>query len=146
MKQRIVIEKLNDGHVIVDKQQLSNAAISGNAHQRKLAKAALENGEVVREWRSVDRTVFRSGKVEALPSFSPVTADDAGNKHGVEILPLGFLNFDAEKNQLVAAEGVDFARQMVWAIKKQADSFTVSKPKRVVVTIEEFEEVSLVNR
>jgi hypothetical protein len=134
MKNRIVIEKLNDGHVIVDQQQLSNVALSGNAHQRKQAKLALQKGEIQQAWRKVDRTIFRSGVVEQMPAFPS----------GVEILPFGSAEIAdiAGDNSAVALEGADFAQQMAWAINKQNAAFVVKPPRRMrVVFVDEDEHI-----
>lgn len=125
MKNRIVIEKLNDGHVIVDQQQLSNVALSGNAHQRKQAKLALAKGEIQQAWRKVDRTIFRSGVVEQMPAFP----------NNVEILPFGSAEIAdiAAENEAVAADSTCFAFDIAEQIDAQNASFAVKPPRKMRV-------------
>jgi len=135
MKTRIVIEKLNDGHIVIDKQQLSNAALSGNAHTRKLAKRALASGDMTQAWRRTDRNILRTGTVDA-------TQLNGAAGIGVYIVPFGTdpeVKANAEENDSVAHwYGMD-AAETVEAIEQYKETFKVSKPKRVVVTITEVE-------
>ena len=130
MKKRIVIAALPDGHITVDKQQLSYKKISGNAHQRRIAKASVRRGGVELEWIRSERKIFRTGTVE-LPAAS----------ENVMLLPLSSAEIRSQAiyNEQLAAEGIDFAKQITWAHRRLSEAFTVKTPKAVRVIIEEVE-------
>lgn len=138
MKNRIVIEKLKDGHVVVDQQ--AERGVGGSSHDRRVHQhgtkkqkqvAAKKKQELTDEgWRRTDRKVFRSGVIEQMPTF-PST---------VEILPFGsaeIANIAAE-NEAVAADSTCFAFDTAAQIDAQNAAFVVKPPRRMrVVFVDE---------
>lgn len=134
MNSRTVIEKMPDGHLIIDKEIFRSNNAGGSAHDRKLAK----RNPPLSAWRKdkAERRICRDGAV-------PISPDGFEGK--VQVLPFGSeeMRVRAAENDMLAADSTCFAHDIVEEINERVAAFDRDaaarqprKVKKVVIVYE----------
>lgn len=130
---RTVIEKSNDGNLLITRQ--SDQATGGSSRDRRKARRAESAGNVVPEWKRKARVIVRPGKPipsKALAWPNVDNMDAVVTNDGAQA---------ASDNAAMALVGAIHAASVVEAIEKRAaeiDAYNAQPKPRVRVILEEY--------